>query len=244
MTDAKKSRLVYYEPNCPVCQNPISMPVQLTCGHVFDQLCIAKASLIHCPLCKVAIDKKAIEILGADDPVTKEIDAKVDWKKAYTELLIGTSQADSFMLARQMDVNRNQIHILGCFMKIVIELRDRKDDIDTTIFQMHEALHLKPNQMLSVMPIAPASPVSDTEHGNLILTVFTNAEAINLVLSSDRNDNLKRRLFVYMNKYEYGFNISEVNFSRTNQLFMINSLDGLLVVDDHMLIMIQEEHVE
>lgn len=243
MTDAKKSRLVYCEPNCPVCRNPISMPVKLTCGHVFDQLCVAKKSLVDCPLCKVVIDKKAIEVLGADDPVTKEIDAQVDWKKAYTELLIGTSNADSFMLNYQMGLNRNQIHILGCFMKIVIQLKDRKDEIDEVILQMHEALHLKPNQMLSVMPIAPASPVSDTEHGDLILTVFTNSEAINLVLSGGRIEHVKRRLFVYMNKYEYGFNISEVNFSRTSQLFMINSLDGLLVVDDHMLIMIQEEHV-
>lgn len=234
----KKARL--YDSTCGVCRNPMSVPVRLTCGHMLDKICASKLLTCTCPMCNGVIDSMAP--IAKDDPISREIDAHVDWKDAYTKMALDSAMGDERLLEQQKQLARRELLAVKSMMGAAIISKHGCDFDEAILDQLAEYMHLHTDQILSVLPIAPRFPVTDARGDDILFTSIQMQEGdsgFTLILSSRQNIKPNITAYVLMDRFDNGFKMEQIHrFEQTN-FYRMDHLDNALIVNKHVLVLTQ-----
>ena len=74
---------------CPICLDPFTHPLVLSCGHTFDRKCLSKAK--NCPLCREDIKSKTVNWL-----VVEALDLNLSANKSSGTDILFDSKIDQF----------------------------------------------------------------------------------------------------------------------------------------------------
>lgn len=234
----KKAKL--YDSTCGICRNPMSVPVRLTCGHMLDKICASKLLTCTCPMCNGVIDSMAP--ITKDDPISKEIDAHVDWKDAYTKMALESAMGDKRLLEQQKHMAQRELFAVQSMIRAAIDSKQNYECFENILSQLSRYMNLCEDQIISVLPIAPKFPFTDATGDDIIFTSIRMQEkdsGLSLILSSRQNIKPNITPYIILKRFDHGFKMEEIPPFENTNFYRIDHLDNALVVNRHVLVFIQ-----